>query len=528
MGELDTRGGLASKRWVRVCVPLCLIAIGILVRMAAFGSAPAGFNQDEAFAGYETWSLLTYGVDSWGYPWPCYFVSWGSGMNVLESYLAIPFLALLGCTETALRLPQLLCACLSLPVLYDLLRRMISRRAALIGLGLLAISPWHILLSRWGLESNLAPAFLLFGFYFLVRGLEDGRFLLASAAAYGLSLYAYAINWVVVPLTLCTCGIYLLACGRRFRMGYLLGAVGILFVLALPLILFVLVNLGVIGEIVTPWLSVPELAAMRDGEVSLANLLSPAAWQELAEVVFLQRDGLIWNGVDGFGLFYPLSLPFQLLGAARLVRGAVKSLRARTYSWQVLVLVWAGCGVVVSLLVANLNITKANSLHLCTLIFITAGLDGMVELCRRARRIGWLPPLTAAAYTCCFLAFAGIYFTSYQEKIGVAFRQGVGEAVAFLREQEFAQVYVDGSVYYSQILFYDQTPHRVYRETVEYGNYPAAFLEVEGFGRYVFGIDYGALEEGCAYLVPVEQGAAFSGDGWQTRQFEGYLVAWRK
>lgn len=79
MGELDTRGGLASKRWVRVCVPLCLIAIGILVRMAAFGSAPAGFNQDEAFAGYETWSLLTYGVDSWGYPWPCYFVSWGVG-----------------------------------------------------------------------------------------------------------------------------------------------------------------------------------------------------------------------------------------------------------------------------------------------------------------------------------------------------------------------------------------------------------------------------------------------------------------
>ena len=347
-------------------------------------------------------------------------------MNVLESYLAIPFLALLGCTETALRLPQLLCACLSLPVLYDLLRRMISRRAALIGLGLLAISPWHILLSRWGLESNLAPAFLLFGFYFLVRGLEDGRFLLASAAAYGLSLYAYAINWVVVPLTLCTCGIYLLACGRRFRMGYLLGAVGILFVLALPLILFVLVNLGVIGEIVTPWLSVPELAAMRDGEMSLANLLSPAAWQELAEVVFLQRDGLIWNGVDGFGLFYPLSLPFQLLGAARLVRGAVKSLRARTYSWQVLVLVWAGCGVVVSLLVANLNITKANSLHLCTLIFITAGLDG-----------GAVPPGPADGLAAAldsgslYLLFPGLrrylfYFLSGKDRCGLPPGRGGG------------------------------------------------------------------------------------------------------
>ena len=99
--------------------------------------------------------------------------------------------------------------------------------------------------------------------------------------------------------------------------------------------------------------------------------------------------------------------------------------------------------------------------------------------------------------------------------------------MAFLREQEFARVYVDGSVYYSQILFYDQTPHRVYRETVEYGNYPAAFLEVEGFGRYVFGIDYGALEEGCAYLVPAARGEELAAAGWQVERFDGYAVAWK-
>ena len=344
--------------------PLALFLLGVLARCWALGAVPGGLNQDEAFAGYEAWSLLTSGVDCWGYPWPCYFVSWGSGMNVLESYLAIPFMALLGCTETALRLPQLICACACLPVFYDLLRRMASRRLALIGQGLLAISPWHIMLSRWGLESNLAPAFLLFGFYFLVRGLEDDRFLPASAAAYGLSLYAYAINWVVVPLTLCVCGGYLLLSGRRFRMGRLLGAAGILFLLALPLMLFVLVNLGVMGEIVTPWFSVPRLAAMRDGELSLANLLSPEGWRGLAQVVFLQRDGLIWNGVEGFGMFYPISLPFQLLGAARLIRGAAGALRAKRYDWQCLALLWAGCGAAVCLAVANLNITRANSLYL--------------------------------------------------------------------------------------------------------------------------------------------------------------------
>ena len=187
MGEARQSRLDRTARWGR-WLPLALILIGVLVRGWALGAVPGGLNQDEAFAGYEAWSLLTSGVDSWGYPYPCYLVAWGSGMNALESYLAMPFLALMGGTATALRMPQFLCACLSLPVCYDLLRRMASRRLALVGLGLLAISPWHIMLSRWGLESNLAPAFLLFGFYFLVRGLENQRFLLLSAAAYGISL----------------------------------------------------------------------------------------------------------------------------------------------------------------------------------------------------------------------------------------------------------------------------------------------------------------------------------------------------
>ena len=326
MGEARQSRLDRTARWGR-WLPLALILIGVLVRGWALGAVPGGLNQDEAFAGYEAWSLLTSGVDSWGYPYPCYLVAWGSGMNALESYLAMPFLALLGCTATALRMPQFLCACLSLPVCYDLLRRMASRRLALVGLGLLAISPWHIMLSRWGLESNLAPAFLLFGFYFLVRGLENQRFLLLSAAAYGISLYAYAINWVVVPLTLCVCGAYLLLSGRRFSWRCLLGAGVILFLLALPLMLFVLVNLNVMEEIVTPWFSIPRMAAMRGSELSLSNLFSAQSWRGVGTLVFLQRDSLLWNAMDGFGMFYLISLPFQLLGAARLIRGAAETLR---------------------------------------------------------------------------------------------------------------------------------------------------------------------------------------------------------
>ena len=121
-----------------------------------------------------------------------------------------------------------------------------------------------------------------------------------------------------------------------------------------------------------------------------------------------------------------------------------------------------------------------------------------------------------------------MYFTGYNHQISEVFRSGVGEAVAFIQERDFSQVAVDRSIYYPQILFYDQTPHQVYADTVEYVGEPSAFTDLAGFGRYRFGVDYTALEEDTAYLVPVEQGAAFAGDGWQTWQFEGYLVAWRE
>ena len=71
--------------WILFSVFLLL---GIFIRVWRFGTVPGGINQDEAFAGYEACSLLNYGVDSAGYRSPCNIVSWGSGMNVLESYLA--------------------------------------------------------------------------------------------------------------------------------------------------------------------------------------------------------------------------------------------------------------------------------------------------------------------------------------------------------------------------------------------------------------------------------------------------------
>ena len=90
------------------CIFFALLFLGAFARLYRFGSAPPGLNQDEAFAAYDAWALLHYGTDSSLHRLPVYLTAWGSGMNALESYLMIPFLAAFGVKTWVIRMPQLL------------------------------------------------------------------------------------------------------------------------------------------------------------------------------------------------------------------------------------------------------------------------------------------------------------------------------------------------------------------------------------------------------------------------------------
>ena len=109
---------------VHALIFVAILAVGIFVRIWHFGTVPGGLNQDEAFAGYEAWSLLKYGVDSAGYRFPVYLTAWGSGMNALNSYLMMPFIAIFGLKVWVIRLPQLIVACLTIPAVYGVVRRL--------------------------------------------------------------------------------------------------------------------------------------------------------------------------------------------------------------------------------------------------------------------------------------------------------------------------------------------------------------------------------------------------------------------
>jgi hypothetical protein len=65
----------------------------------------------------------------------------------------------------------------------------------------------------------------------------------------------------------------------------------------------------------------------------------------------------------------------------------------------------------------------------------------------------------------------------------------------------------------------------VYRDTVIYSNYPSAFLNVEQFGRFKFGLDYENVPDHDAYIIRRDRGESFTELGYVVVDFEQYSVA---
>lgn len=101
--------------------------------------------------------------------------------------------------------------------------------------------------------------------------------------------------------------------------------------------------------------------------------------------------------------------------------------------------------------------------------------------------------------------------------------------MAFVNEQGFEKVNVDETMYYPQLLFYDQTPTPEFLETVQYKNYPAAFLSAKSFTKYTFGINTSGDYD--AYIIANNdswKGRFSEANGFAIVEFDEFAVAYRK
>src|SRR5437879_3524418 len=82
-----------------------IVALAAILRVVNLSSNPNGLFCDEASSGYDAYSLLHTGRDSYGGFLPLYAHSFGVYEDTLMRYLTVPAVAVFGLTEFATRLP---------------------------------------------------------------------------------------------------------------------------------------------------------------------------------------------------------------------------------------------------------------------------------------------------------------------------------------------------------------------------------------------------------------------------------------
>ncbi len=309
-----------------------VIAVGIFARTWEFRRLPPGLNADEASIGVEAYDLAHFGVDRNGVSYPVQFIAWGSGQNALYGYVLVPFVAILGLSPIVVRLPMLLAGIASLPLIYLVGTMTFNRQVGLLGAFLLAISPWHILLSRWGLESNFLPFVFLLAYACLLLGLKRRAWLFAACLLFGISLYAYGTAYAVVPVFIICAFVIMtrrtLVRPRDIAIGALLFSA-----VAAPIGLFLAINSLQLPSIALGPITIPRLpveprfeTASLLGQANPTDSISNNLWAGL-RLLLAESDGIIYNVVDPYGTSYHLGLPLAVAGLAVLMAEAKPTAR---------------------------------------------------------------------------------------------------------------------------------------------------------------------------------------------------------
>lgn len=216
-----------------------IILVAFLLRIINLSKFPVGFTPDEASFGYDAYSLLKTGEDQWGDSWPISFRSFGDFKLPVYTYLAIPSVAIFGLNELAVRLPSAVIGTLAVLATYLMVSVLFNKKKnessvsnhssyrnyassvagghslAILAALLLAISPWHVSLSRGAFEANLTAFFMPLGVWIYFKGIEKQEWLCLSALLFGINLFTYHSARLVTPILV----VFLVVLTRK-ELGY--------------------------------------------------------------------------------------------------------------------------------------------------------------------------------------------------------------------------------------------------------------------------------------------------------------------
>jgi len=186
---------------------LIIILLAAGLRLINLKNIPYGVNQDEADRAYEAYGLIKTGHDQHGHYLPLTLESFSKNRDnasAISAYLAIPFVKLLGPTVAAVRLPSAIAGVLGVLCSIYIGKRLSGQiEIGLLAGFALAVSPWHLIFSRYGHEAIWACALFLLGFAAFLKAIDNKpKYFLLASLSWVLSLYGYPVSKLFLPAML--------------------------------------------------------------------------------------------------------------------------------------------------------------------------------------------------------------------------------------------------------------------------------------------------------------------------------------
>ncbi|KKS71229.1 hypothetical protein A3A14_00905 [Candidatus Daviesbacteria bacterium RIFCSPLOWO2_01_FULL_43_38] len=180
-----------------------VLILAFFLRFNKVTEIPPALNWDEVSIAYNAYSILNTGKDEWGVFLPIHFKAYGEYKLPAQIYASIPGIAFFGLNELGVRITPVVYGTLTVLLMFFLGRAIFQ--SSLVGIfaaTLLAISPWHIHLTRASFESSFAVFWLVLGVWLLIKGFSDRKWLVFSMVPFAVSVYTYNSARVFTPLFL--------------------------------------------------------------------------------------------------------------------------------------------------------------------------------------------------------------------------------------------------------------------------------------------------------------------------------------
>ena len=357
---------------------------------------PITIGVDEAGAAYDAYCLANFGVDRYLNSFPLYLINFGGGQSALYAYLNVLLIKVLGNSTILIsRLPALILFIMAIFISYKLVSKKQDKKTAVLLAFLITLCPWQIIQSRFGLDCNLLGPLFILDLLLLENAKKNYQYILAGISV-GITLYTYSLSYLIMPVFLLIWVIYHLYT-KTINIKQIIILASTVFVFALPLMYFILLNMGIVEKTNFGIITIPKLFKFRVGEIALQNIVY-AGIDSITKLFFSDNT------------LYYLEIPFFVIGIIKGIETIIKSIKTKEYSFLALMTLTFFAILIPNLLVHIVTTNKGNILYIPILYFVAVG---MIELIKD-RKILW--QILVITYLLLFTIFEIYYYTNFSVK----------------------------------------------------------------------------------------------------------------